>query len=150
MSAQRRLLTDRRGEDEIREVLERFCTGWEKSDADQVLGTIAQRADMMMYGTDLVERWLGYDSFVEPTRAMVRAFANLVYRWNQGEPRIWVRGDAGWACGDLVVTLDVGGKTQTSVMRSTFVLAREDNEWKIAHAHFSIGQEDPVAGYDPG
>lgn len=148
MSGRGYLQTDEEVEDEVREVVERFRTGWEKLDAHQILSTIAQRDDMVMYGTDLDERWIGYDSLVEPTKAMVVAFSNPVYEWGGSEPRIWVRGPVGWACGDLKINFEVGGERITVTMRSTFVVVQEGNEWKIAHAHFSVGQEEAVADYD--
>jgi ketosteroid isomerase-like protein len=147
MSSPRRLPTDEASAADARAVVERFRTGWEKRDADQILSTIARRDDFVMYGTDLVERWIGYASLIEPTRAMVRAFEDPVYTWGEGEPRVWVRGSVGWVCGDLTVRTRIAGQPLTSTMRSTFVLVREVDGWKIAHAHFSIGQEQPVADY---
>ncbi len=148
MSKRGFLQSDRDVEAAILEVVERFRTGWEKLDAGQILSTIAQRDDMVMYGTDLAERWIGYDALVEPTEAMVRAFRNPVYRWGESEPRVWARGDVGWACGDLSTRFEVGGELLSVTMRATFVVVREGDEWKIAHAHFSIGQEEAVAGYE--
>lgn len=143
-----KLQSDKALETQVLEVVERFRTGWEKMDAEQILSTIAPTDDMVMYGTDLVERWIGYDALVEPTKAMTEAFSNAVYKWGAGEPMVWVRGDVGWACGDLTVTLEVEGEPLTLVMRSTFVVTREDGGWKIAHSHFSVGQEEPVADYE--
>lgn len=141
------LHTDKDREHAILEVIERFRTGWETGSAERVLSTVAQKDDMVMYGTDLAERWIGYDSMVEPTHAMVDAFENPRYTWGEGEPMVWVRGDTGWACGDLTIHMDTGGKKVIVRMRSTFVVVRENGNWKIAHSHFSIGQEEPAAEY---
>jgi ketosteroid isomerase-like protein len=143
-----KLQSDKALEADVLAVVERFRTGWEKMDAEQILSTIAPTDDMVMYGTDLVERWVGYESLIEPTKAMTGAFSNAVYKWGLDEPMVWVRGDVGWACGDLTVSLEVDGEPLTLVMRSTFVVAREKSGWKIAHSHFSVGQEEPVADYD--
>lgn len=131
----------------ILDVVERFRTGWERGDAAQILSTIAKKDDMVMYGTDLVERWIGYEALVGPTEAMVNAFMNPIYTWGEGEPRVWVRGEVGWACGDLTIDMLVDGDETSVTMRSTFVLVHDVGGWKIAHAHFSIGQDEPAANY---
>ncbi|MCC6611972.1 MAG: nuclear transport factor 2 family protein [Anaerolineae bacterium] len=141
------LQSDAAAEADVLAVVERFRRGWEHLSAEEVLGTVARKDDMVMYGTDLAERWVGFDTMVEPTQAMVAVFEHPVYTWGAGEPLVWVRGDAGWVCGDLKIDYGLGGKPFTTIMRSTFVVAREDGEWKIAHAHFSVGQVEPVADY---
>lgn len=137
-------------DEEIRAVkaaLEDFRTGWERSDADQILGTIAQQENVVIYGTDLVERWIGYDEFVDPVLEQVQILINPVYTWGANEPRINIQGNTSWASGDLNVKFEINGISQNISMRSTFVLSKLTTGWKIVQAHFSIGQEDAVVEY---
>lgn len=131
----------------VRDTLERFLTGWESQDADQVLSTICRRDDTVIYGTDLAECWVGYDALVKPFKAMAEAIEAPVYAWGAGEPRVEVRKDAAWAYGTLTVRLMNEGKARTITMRATFVVEKGDGGWKISHAHFSIGQEEAVVAY---
>ena len=139
--------TDRSAKAGVRDVLERFRNGWETQDADQVLSTIRRRDDTVIYGTDLAEHWVGFDALVEPFEAMVEAVESPVYTWSTGEPRIWVRNDIGWACGTLTMRLQDDGEVRNIAMRTTFVLENVEGQWKIAHAHFSVGQEEAVVPY---
>ncbi len=147
MTNSRLLTSDKDKEDAVLEVVERFRTGWEMGNADRILSTIAQKDNMVMYGTDRVEHWIGYEGFIEPTKAMVEAFNNPIYSWGEDEPGVWVRGEVGWVCGDLTVDMKTEDGDISVTMRSTFVLTYEAEGWKIAHAHFSIGQEEPAADY---
>jgi ketosteroid isomerase-like protein len=131
---------------EVLAVLERFRLGWERLDPALVLSTVARRQDVVVYGTDAAERWVGYGALVEPFRAQAAAFSHAVYTWSDG-PRVWVRGEAAWACGELRVRLMAGGREVEATMRSTFVLSREADDWRIVHAHFSVGAQAPVADY---
>jgi ketosteroid isomerase-like protein len=133
--------------DSIKEVLERFRIGWEKSNANQILSTISQEDDVVIYGTDHVEKWLGYDEFVKPVESQVKVLLDPVYTWEKNTPRINFRGDVGWASGDLNVDFEIEGVNQKINMRSTFVLRKENQQWKIVQAHFSIGQVDAVVDY---
>lgn len=134
-------------EKQARQVVEQFRIGWEQLDAEKILSTIARRDDTVIWGTDRIEHWVGYEDFAEAVHVQVAAFSNPVYVWGKGDPRVWVSGDVAWACGDLDVTLDAGGGQWKATMRSTFVLVREDAGWGIVHAHFSIGEEEPVVDY---
>lgn len=134
-------------EKQVLEVLQRFVNGWEQLDAEKILSTIAERDDTVIWGTDLVEYWVGYEAFAEAVYVQVAAFSNPVYAWSKGDPRVWVSGDAAWGCGDLEVSLDTEEEQWRATMRSTFVLQLEDADWRIVHAHFSIGQEEPVVDY---
>ncbi len=140
MGAQALLPTDEESVAAIREVIEAFRKGWESLDADQVLSTIARHDDLVLYGTDQAEQWIGFDALVAPFRTMVKEMGNPVYTWGQDEPRIWARGDVGWACGVLELKFEDKGEPRLLPMRSTFVVARLDGRWSIAHAHFSVGQ----------
>jgi ketosteroid isomerase-like protein len=131
----------------VRDALERFRRGWEALDLEAVLSTVARRDDVVVYGTDFPERWVGYRALVEPFRAQMRAFGAPRYRWREGDPRIWVASEAAWACGELSVSVDAGTGRVSVDLRSTFVLAREAGGWKIVHAHFSVGQAVPVVAY---
>lgn len=133
-------------EREVRSVLERFRRGWELLDADEVLATLA-RQDLTMYGTDAGERWDSYESLAPAFHAQVEAFESPRYAWGSGDPGIWVRGDAAWARGDLRVSLEAAGERIDITMRSTFVLTRNEEGWRIHHAHFSIGQQEQAAPY---
>jgi len=131
----------------ILDTLESFRTGWEKSDSDQILSTIVQQEDVVIYGTDLVERWIGYDEFVGPVLEQVKILIDPVYTWGENEPRINVKGDTGWASGDLKIEFEMEGVQQEVSMRSTFVLIKQGAEWKIIQAHFSVGEEEAVVEY---
>ena len=131
----------------IKDTLDNFTTGWENSDAELILSTVAQQEDVVIYGTDLVERWIGYDEFVGPVLEQVQVLVDPVYTWGEGEPRINIQGDTGWANGDLKIEFKMGGEAQEVTMRSTFVLLKQASKWKIVQAHFSIGVEEAVVEY---
>ncbi len=131
----------------VKNVLEQFRTGWEKSDADQILSTIARREDVVIYGTDLVEHWIGYNDFEEPVKSQVTVLKEPRYSWGKGEPRICIQRDVAWASGDLTVKFKTDGDAQKIQMRSTYVLSKKEIGWKIVQAHFSIGQEEAVVEY---
>jgi ketosteroid isomerase-like protein len=131
----------------IRETVERFRAGWAALDADAVLATLSHDPALLVWGTDVDEEWRGFEALVEPFRQQAAAFSEPRYVWRRGDPVVRGMGNAGWAAGTLDVSLVVGDKLVSVPMRSTFVLQREEDEWRIAHAHFSVGQSARVAEY---
>ena len=72
---------------EIRALVNRFTEGWEKLDSGQVLSTITRRDDIVVFGTDAVDYWVGFDALVEPFEAMVKEVGRPHYAWRPDEPR---------------------------------------------------------------
>ncbi len=134
-------------EEDVRVTVEAFRSGWVKLDAERVLSTIAHQPDIVVYGTDVPEKWYGFEDLVQPFKAQINAFEAPVYTWGQDEPHVWVRGDVAWACGELTVSLISLGRPHEFIMRSTFVLERLDAGWQIVHGHFSVGLEQSAAPY---
>ena len=131
----------------VGEVIQRSVDGWQQLSAETVLSTVAQRPDIVIWGTDRKERWDGFDAFERAVREQVAAFSNPSYKWENGDPKIWTNGDVAWACGDLHVSIEAGDEVWSGTMRSSFVLERHTGDWKIVHAHYSLGQEDPAVEY---
>jgi ketosteroid isomerase-like protein len=132
--------------DRVREVLDRFRTGWEALDAAVVLSCFDDSDATTVIGTDVPEYWRTYAEMEAPFRAMADAFTEPEYRWVV-EPRITVVGDVAWADGVLSTRLTAQGAEVSADLRSTWVLARRDDGWKVAQAHFSVAADAPVAGY---
>ena len=130
----------------VLDVLERFRLGWEALDADQVLDCFSASETTTVIGTDAQEYWRGYDAFARPFRAMADAFGAPRYAWAT-PPRIELARDVAWADGLLDTKLATAAGEVTAAMRSTWVLRRQPEGWKVVQAHFSVAPDAPVAEY---
>jgi SnoaL-like domain len=126
--------------------VEEFRRGWEALDANAVLGTFARDSSVLVWGTDADEEWRGFEALAQPFHAQVKAFSETAYAWEK-EPATWSGGDLACVAGVLRVSLKSGAEQVSIPMRSTFVLARRAEGWRIVHAHFSVGQAQQVATY---
>lgn len=129
------------------EVVDRFCRGWESHDLDVILTTFSDRRDCIVVGTDADEEWTGKDAFAPAFRTQIDAFGRAVYAWREGDPRVWATDDQACIYGVLNVSLEIETGSVALAMRSTFALEREDGEWRITHAHFSVPQEHRAVRY---
>ncbi len=127
-------------------VLERFRLGWERLDAEAVLGCFAKDPRIVVIGTDEDEYWHGFDALVEPFHTMLGAFTDLDYRWAD-TPHIVVHGEVAWADAVLDTRLTAAAGERLSVtMRTSWVL-RHASDWEVMQAHFSVAPAAPVAAY---
>jgi len=62
--------------------------------------------------------------------------------WTEG-PYEDIEGNMSWVGGVIVLSVAVGERTFTQTFRSTFVLLKEGDLWKIKHEHVSAALEDP-------
>ncbi|MEM8889317.1 MAG: nuclear transport factor 2 family protein [Bacteroidota bacterium] len=62
--------------------------------------------------------------------------------WTEG-PYEDIEGNMSWVGGVIVLSVAVGERTFTQTFRSTFVLLKEEDQWKIKHEHVSAALEDP-------
>ncbi len=131
---------------DVRDTVERFREGWEDLNPDAVLATFSRDPSLLVWGTDADEEWRGFQALVAPFRSQAEAFAEPRYTW-EGDPVVWSGEDIGSVAGTLHVSFRTGDQPVSVRMRSTFVLARERGSWQIVHAHFSVGQAEPVASY---
>jgi len=64
------------------------------------------------------------------------------YEWNEG-PFEEIKGEVGWIGGITTLSLEAGGKSFQNKFRISFVMYREDDDWKIRHEHVSAPMADP-------
>lgn len=131
---------------DVRKVLERFRSGWETLDVETVLGCFEPSDATTVVGTDATEYWRGYESFTGPFRVMTDAFEAPRYAWALA-PRVEIAGETAWADGVLDTTLVTESGEVRAELRSTWVLRRRQEGWKVVQAHFSVAPDTPVAEY---
>lgn len=130
---------------EVLEVLERVRDGWERMDGETVLACFEPSAGTVVIGTDAPEYWIGFDAFAEPFRQMANTFSNAAYRWADG-PSVEVQDGVAWSTGRLIGLFESEGERVELDMRTTHVLRRGPDGWRIVQGHYSVAAAEPV-GY---
>lgn len=108
-----------------------ICEGYHKSEELYVI----------LEGPRLSNR--GHENISKGWRDFVDSGLSLLdVTWTEG-PFEEVTSDMAWVGGVIVLKIEVNGRTFEQVFRSTFVLTKQDNQWKIKHEHVSAAHEDP-------
>lgn len=108
-----------------------ICAGYYESDDLYVI----------LEGPRLSNR--GHDNISKGWRDFVDSGLSLLdVSWTEG-PYEEMTDAMAWVGGIIVLKIEVKGRTFEQVFRATFVLTKQDNEWKIKHEHVSAAHEDP-------
>jgi hypothetical protein len=98
-------------------------------------------------GTDPNEWWEGFEAFVEAMRTQAEAMGGGGLQIVPGQLRAYRQGSVGWTIDrDASFRLPDG----TGIpFRNSAVFLEEDGEWKLIHAHTSIGvRNEELLGED--
>jgi uncharacterized protein (TIGR02246 family) len=127
----------------VQAVLEKLVHAWETNDPGAMMSLMAKDKDMVCFGTDAAERWVGWDALKASTE---KQFATIKVTKTTVKDRVIkvaARGGVAWASEIWDVTARSGDETvDLSGMRATYVIEKRKGAWLIVQMHISM----PVAG----
>lgn len=125
---------------EVEEGLGAFYSAFNSGDTSQFEGRLSGGDGVSVIGSAPGE---GHSSRQDWLGAYEAGIAEIGLTLEGGsEVAGFAEGDAGFATDQPAFVLPNGGRLRT---RLTAVLGREDGEWKMVHAHFSVGVPDEEA-----
>jgi adenylate cyclase len=129
--------------DELRDLTLRFYEAVNTGDVSFVERHVTRQEGAVFFGTDPNEWWEGYGAFVEAIRSQEEAREAGGLQEMGGGPQIepgqiqaYREGSVGWVIDRESFRLPDGTEIPS---RNTAVFHKEDGEWKLVHAHASIG-----------
>ena len=137
------MVSDPNDERDVLDVLERIRDGWERMDGRDVLGCFELDSRTAVIGTDESEYWIGYGAFKQPFLAMAGTFSEASYQWTDG-PSVDIDGDVAWSTGKLLGVFLSGDDRIELDMRTTHVLRRGPDGWRIVQGHYSVAASEPT------
>jgi len=126
----------------VRAAVNQLWQSWETRDLNLTSEVVAHDPDMVIFGTDVAERFVGYEEF---TTAIEQMFAAMKMQtsFHDEVSRVHDSGKVAWYSGVAEVEGTSGGEDFTIAgLRFTAVLEKRDAKWVIVQCHSSV----PVAG----
>lgn len=128
----------------VRAVINDVNRAFETNDPELLAQLVSHSPDNIFFGTDMAERWVGFNSFIEAQKQFFVSLEigseitmhDVVFAINKS-------GDAAW----MSYLMDWKGKSQGESfniegLRATVVMEKKDGKWMIVHWHGSV----PVSG----
>jgi len=120
---------------ELLAISRRWMRAYGSGDADSMVNLILPSEAASVIGTDAVEWWLGFSVVEGVARAQAAEIQGTDFV--ETDAQAWTSGDTGWVLAKYHASVPTGFEMD---MRITIVFVLDRGQWRIAHAHASVGQ----------
>ena len=129
--------------EEAKVVVDDFWRAISVQDLDLLSRAVAHDEELVMFGTDAAERWIGSSAFLSAEEQMMQAFDVKRLDRRDETLQIHLRGGVAWfsTVFDLEISVD-GEVASLTGLRTTGVLEKRNDDWVIVQSHTSV----PVSG----
>ena len=127
----------------VNSVINLCYESFETENMDLLSKLIAHDPDIIVFGTDAAERWVGYEPLAESMKKQFESFEEAKYTSRERVIKVNKSGEVAW----WSELLDMRGKAQGQPfamegLRMTGVCEKRDGNWVVVQLHFSV----PVSG----
>jgi len=127
----------------VKSVVDQFEQFWETEDMDLLARIMAHDADMVNYGSDAAEHFVGWEALKESVEKMLPSLENIKITVKDQVIKVHPSGNVAWFSEvwdwDLVVE---GKPVHSGDQRLTGVLEKRNGSWVLVQFHNSV----PVSG----
>ena len=127
----------------VKEIVDAFTKTLETEDMQMFEKIASHDEDMVNFGTDAAERWIGYTALKEAVQKQFDAFESTKMTVRDQVIKVHKSGEAAWfsEIADWNV-IAMGDTIEIKDSRFTGVLEKRDGNWVIVQFHASV----PVSG----
>jgi len=126
-------------ESEVLAVLDQYVTAWKNQDADMYVDMFAHDAELVIFNSVPAVTYSGWENWNTVVHEAFDQYAEAEISYREAVITICPSGDAAW----LRCYLDgemtsAEGTRVIDGIRTTWILDRRDEGWKIVHSHWSM------------
>ena len=125
---------------EINNFIEKFIKAYPKNDVDEYLSLFAKDENLVVFGTEDGEKWVGYEDYKSAPQKDKDKFGeiSITFDWK----KINYHGQIAWFAAEVTVNLIIEGQKVSVPARVTGVLKKEGDEWLIKQGHISSPESE--------
>jgi uncharacterized protein (TIGR02246 family) len=127
----------------VKAVVDRFPEIMEAEDLELLAQTFANDPNLMVFGTDAAERWIGYDALLESIQIQFASYEETDVTVRDQMITVHPSGEVAWFSEVMDWTVIAGGEeVALEGLRFTGVLEKRQGSWMFIQGHASV----PVSG----
>ncbi|MBT8395442.1 MAG: nuclear transport factor 2 family protein [Gemmatimonadetes bacterium] len=132
----------------VRVVVDQFGEMWETEDVGLAAQIFSQGPDLLVYGTDAAEVWVGYDLFAASLEEQFASYEDTEVTTRDQVVTVHSSGEIAWMreIADWHVTVG-GERMEVNDMRVTGVLEKRDGAWLFVQMHVSVPVSGQIVAY---
>jgi uncharacterized protein (TIGR02246 family) len=126
-------------EDAVRSVLDKYTTACESRDFDAVSSVFSHDSDIVVINVADPNRIVGWKSVAEVYKGLFSMSGDVEIRHTNIAVKILASGTAACLTCDQNISGTIQGRAfAIEGVRVTWVLEKEEGQWRIVHAHWSV------------
>jgi len=127
----------------VQATMNQFWQSWETGDINLLSEVMAHDPDLVTFGTDAAERWVGYEALLAAAEQQFAATESVQITVFDEVFKIHHAGEVAWYSGIADFKgISAGEDFEIGGLRTTGVLEKRDAKWVIVQFHVSA----PVSG----
>ena len=119
-------------------VMREVNTAWETEDLTAFSRVVAHDEDMVSFGADVGERWVGWDAIEKGLQRQFEAFDDTEVTPQHIDIRVAESGRLAWIAQTMEINTKFLGSPIALEARITAVFAKRDARWLLVQFHYSV------------
>ena len=140
--------SEKHAKSNLKSAVDQLMGAFEKESVEMFDDVMAQDSDMVSFGTDASERWVGFDEVRDSFAKQVGAFEVESIDTKEQVIKASKSGEVAWFSQVVNWHISIGGNSQTIPgIRVTGVLEKRGTDWKIVQFRTSAPVQGQVVEY---
>lgn len=133
---------------QVKEQIDKMIQAMTSEDMASFSTLVAHDSDMVSFGTDSSERWVGWDALKAAVQQQFDAFSNIKMAMRDLVIHVGTGGNVAWFSGIMDWNLQVGDNPMSlKGLRFTGVMEKRAGKWLFVQMHYSVGVSGQAAEY---
>ncbi|MFQ6094445.1 MAG: SgcJ/EcaC family oxidoreductase [bacterium] len=122
----------------VRAVMEKINAAWEAEDMEAFSMLVAHDEDMVNFGTDVAERWVGWGALKEGLQRQFEVFSDTRVTPHHIDIHVSETGRVAWLAQAMGISTKFLGKPVELEARITGVFEKRGPDWLLIQFHYSV------------
>ncbi|MFQ6092017.1 MAG: nuclear transport factor 2 family protein [bacterium] len=123
---------------EVRAVMEKINAAWEAEDMEAFSRHVIHDEGMVNFGTDVAERWVGWEALKEGLQRQFEAFSDTKVTPHHIDIHVSGTGTTAWLAQAMTVSTKFLDKPVELEARITGVFEKRGPDWLMVQFHYSV------------
>lgn len=133
--------------EQVNEVMKRYYIALSERDIELLGDVMAHDEDMVNFGTDRDERWLGWNEFEQIHRKQFEAITKYDITRHDQVVKLNASADTAWFSEILKAQIEAMDEKYELSLRISGVLEKREGKWTIVQIHRSLPKEGFAVKY---
>jgi uncharacterized protein (TIGR02246 family) len=131
-------------EQKVRGVMEKINAAWESEDLEVFSRLVVHDVDMVSFGADVNDRWVGWEGLERGLRQQFEVFSDTKVTPRHMDIHVSDTGKVAWLAQAMGIDTTFMGSPMTLEARITAVFEKRETGWRLVQFHYSVPMSESM------